>query len=276
VLFNHSNQPANQPTHLSKYRCFTRQLSLMLALMSPLGAIAPPAIAAQPAPASMIEPDASSPSKKEAPTLIACATCGCSELCPITLLDSSNLSSSSLTESIWGNIILKLAYQRDPELQKLSKKLNISNIASINALASIAGGTIGQNVASMACLNPPSGIEDSYAPGTAGLALATVTNVVFGARTVVNHGFRKKMKERQLVIRQQVERLLEHLEYSKTDCSEAQGELATLIGERASKECLQLWQSSHLATTEPPANTAQPVSDDSQIKSTTEIGMVAN
>jgi hypothetical protein len=192
------------------------------------------------------------------------------------LLDSNKSSSSSLTESIWGNIILKLAYQRDPELQKLAKKLNISNIASINSLACIAGGTVGQNVASMACLNPPSGIEDSYAPGTVGLALNTVTNIVFAGRTVANYGYHKKMKERQLVIRQRVVRLLDHLEYSKTDCNEAQSELATLIGDRASKECLQLWQSSHLATTEPGANPANPVTDDSQSKSTTEIGMVAN
>ncbi len=234
------------------------------------------AATAQAAPVGMIEPEVMAPSRQEAPTLIACATCGCSELCPITLLAPNSSSSSSLTESIWGNIILKLAYQRDPELQKLSKKLNISNIASVNALACIAGGTIGQNVASMACLNPPDGIEDSYAPGTVGLALNTVTNVVFSARIMASHGFRKKMKERQLVIRQRVERLLDHLEYSKTDCSEAQTELVTLIGDRASKECLQLWQSSHLATTEPPANTAQPVSDDSINKATTEIGMIAN
>ena len=271
VLFNHhySNH------HYSNHRCFAQQLSLLLVILAQIGVTVPSAIAA-PAQAGTTAPDILSPSKQEAPTLIACATCGCSELCPITLLDPNNTGSSSLTESIWGNIILKLAYQRDPELQKFAKKMNISNIASINALACIAGGTIGQNVASMACLNPPAGIEDSYAPGTAGLALATVTNVVFAGRVMASHGYRKKMKERQIAIRQRVERLLEHLEYSKTDCSEAQAELSTLIGDRASKECLQLWQSSHLAITEPPANPAQPVTDDSQIKSTTEIGMVAN
>jgi hypothetical protein len=266
VLFNHH----------ANHRCFARQVSLLLVIAAQIGVTVPSAMAAQPAQAGTTAPDILSPSKQEAPTLIACATCGCSELCPITLLDPNKSNSSSLTESIWGNIILKLAYQRDLELQKFAKKMNISNIASINALACIAGGTIGQNVASMACLNPPVGIEDSYAPGTAGLALATVTNVVFAGRVMAGHGYRKKMKERQLAIRQRVERLLEHLEYSKTDCNEAQAELSTLIGDRASKECLQLWQSSHLAITEPPANTAQPVSDDSQIKSTTEIGMVAN
>lgn len=260
---------------LSIHRSFTHQLSLLLVIMVPFGTTVPSAIAAQPAPAGTIEPDVLSPSKQLAPTptLIACATCGCSELCPLTLIDPSKSDSSSLTQSIWGNIILKLAYQRDPELQKLSKKLNISNIASVNALACIAGGTVGQNVASMACLNPPTGIEDSYAPGTVGLALNTMTNVVFGARTFASYKYRKKMKERQIAIRLQVERLLEHLEFSKSDCSEAQAELSILIGERASKECLQLWQSSHLATTEP-ANTSQPISD--LTKSTAEIGMVSD
>ena len=201
-------------------------------------------------------------SKNDDRVLLACASCGCSEVCPLTLVDPSQSSSSLLTESIWGNIILKMAYRRDPELQRMAKKLNLSNSASTASFVGIAGGTLGQNISSMYALNPPEGHEDSYGPGCVGLALDGVTNIVFGARTVVGHHYRKMMKARQLEVRQRVERLVEHLEYSKTDCSEAQSELATLIGERASKECLQLWHSSHLAVTTPdPA--PHPVSDSS-------------
>lgn len=199
-------------------------------------------------------------SNKGEQVLLACASCGCSEVCPLTLVDPSQNSSSLLTESIWGNIILKMAYRRDPELQRMAKKLNLNNNASTAAFVGIAGGTLGQNVASMYSLNPPDGHEDSYGPGCVGLALDAVTNITFGARTVVGHHYRKMMKARQLEVRQRVERLVEHLEYSKTDCSEAQAELATLIGERASKECLQLWHSSHLASS-PAVETPQPVGD---------------
>ena len=185
---------------------------------------------------------------QEKPILLACATCGCSEVCPLALVDPSKSDSSVLTESIWGNIILKMAYQRDPQLQKLSSHYGIASATSVDALTCVAVGTLGQNVSSLAALNPPTGIEDSYGPGTVGLSLDVVTNVVFGARAAASYHYHKKIKQRQLVVRQHVEQILQHLEYSKTDCSEAQADLAALIGERASKECLQLWQSSHLAT----------------------------
>src|ERR1700744_5677107 len=93
----------------------------------------------------------------------ACATCGCSEVCPIAMMETENTfgkGGSLLSDSIWGNMILKMAYQRDPELQKLAKRLNMANFATTNSIAVIAGGTLAQNVVSMAALNPPDGIED--------------------------------------------------------------------------------------------------------------------
>jgi hypothetical protein len=179
---------------------------------------------------------------------LACATCGCSEVCPIAMMETESAGgkSSSLTDSIWGNIILKMAFQRDPEIQKLARRLNIANFGSYNALTTIAGGTLAQGIVSMATLNPPDGIEDSYVPGSIGLALDALTNIVFTGRTVANFGYKKKLKARQLAIKDHVETLLHHLEFSETKCSEAQTELATLIGDRGAQECLQLWQSSHV------------------------------
>ena len=180
---------------------------------------------------------------------LACATCGCSECCPLVMMESESgggVKSSSLTDSIWGNMILKMAYQRDPEIQKIAGRLKILNFGTYNALTAIAGGTLAQGVVSMACLNPPAGIEDSCVPGSIGLTLDGLTNIVFTGQAVGTFGYRKKMKARQRKIKERVEALLNHLEFSETKCSEAQSELAELIGDRAAQECLQLWQSSHV------------------------------
>ncbi len=162
--------------------------------------------------------------------------------------NSPGAKTSSLTDSIWGNIILKMAFQHDPEIQKLAHKLNIANLGSYDALATIAGGTMAQGIVSMACLNPPDGIEDSCVPGSIGLTLDGLTNIVFTGRALANYGYKKKMKARQLAIKDHVETLLHHLEFSESKCSEAQAELATLIGDRGAQECLQLWQSSHVVS----------------------------
>jgi hypothetical protein len=103
-----------------------------------------------------------------------------------------------------------------------------------------------QNLVSMCALNPPEGIEDSYVPGAIGLGLDGATNIAFGARMFLNYRSRKKIQARKMVIREQVEAILHHLEYSQTNCPQSQTELTQIIGERAARDCIQLWQSSHV------------------------------
>ncbi len=185
----------------------------------------------------------------------ACATCGCSEVCPLAAMDVdvSALDRSLLSNSIWGNIILKMAYARDPEVLRLANKLKITNLGSTSGLMCVAGGTAAQGVVGISTLNPPDGLPDSYAPGIVGLGLEAAVLMIFAGGPLVQHKYRKALKARQLAIRQQVEQILQHLEYSKTECSDAQKELATLVGDRGAQECVQLWQSSHrLALTTAP------------------------
>jgi len=179
--------------------------------------------------------------------VFACATCGCSEVCPLAAMDGdvSTLDRSLLSNSIWGNIILKMAYARDPEIVKLANKLRITNLGSTSGLMCVAGGTAAQGVVGIATLNPPDGVPDSYAPGIVGLGLEAAVLMIFAGGPLVQHKYRKALKARQLAIRQEVEQILQHLEYSKTECSDAQKELANLVGDRGAQECVQLWQSSH-------------------------------
>jgi hypothetical protein len=204
--------------------------------------------------ASPIKNQSQQSSLEEKPILIACATCGCSELCPISVADdlSNNQGASSLTDSIWGNMILKMAYDRDPELQKFRKRLKLGNNVTSGALMGIAGGTLAQTVTSTATLNPPEGMTDSYAPGIIGLTLDVCANVIFSARAGINYGSKKAMRARQRVVKRRVESILDHLEKSQTECAQAQSDLTKIIGERAARDCIQLWQSSHeLAESEP-------------------------
>jgi hypothetical protein len=175
-------------------------------------------------------------------------TCGCSEVCPVALMDAANDPSKGLlSDSIWGNMILKMAYSHDQELQRLLRKRRHFGSAAYGALGVISGGTLGQNISSIALLNPAPGFEDSYAPGIVGLALDGVTNVVISGGMLVRHAQQKRITARRREIRSQVEAILEHLEYSASNCTEAQHDLAELIGERGAQECIQLWQSAHVA-----------------------------
>jgi hypothetical protein len=178
---------------------------------------------------------------------LACSTCGCSELCPIAMMkdEEEYKNGASLSESLWGNIILKMAYQKDPQLQKLSKHVKGVNALTTSTIAGTVGGTLGQNIVSVATLNPPDGQMDSYLPGSIGLGLSGIVNVVFDGNILINWRLKNKIKARQLIVRQNVETILNHLEYSKTDCMEAQTQLTDIIGKRAASDCLQLWRSSH-------------------------------
>jgi hypothetical protein len=195
----------------------------------------------------------------EAPILIAqasasCTACG-SMLDPVLLMGSASQkkNKSLLTDSLWGNLILELAYQRDKELAKLAKRMNLVNLGTNASIGAIAVGTLGQGVAALSTLNPPTGHEDSYGPGILGTTLSTVTIMTFAARMYFNHKMQKDVQDRQIAIRTQVESVLNHLERSDSKCPDAQKDLTELIGERASREWLQLWQSSHqLAMTHPP------------------------
>jgi len=184
----------------------------------------------------------------------ACATCGCSELCPLVMLDDTESSTKSkglLTESIWGNIILKMAYQRDPVIRKLLGHQKDVDLMTATAFNSAVSGTLAQNIVSQATLNPPDGQFDSYLPGSLGLGFSSLVNVALDTSIVLRWGVRRKIRARQKEIRVKVEGILEHLEYSVAECPEAQRDLTGIIGDRAARECVQLWQSSHAVAAAP-------------------------
>jgi hypothetical protein len=185
----------------------------------------------------------------------ACSTCGCSELCALGMLQEDTTEGRKggtlLSQSIWGNIILKMAYKRDAKLQILSKKAGLTDDATNLAIFCVAGGVLSQVIINQSTLNPPPPQSDSYLPGSIGLGFNGLTNIVFGAQNFMHWTLRKKVAARQRELAQQVESILHHMEYSETECPEAQKQLALLIGDRAARECEKLWRSSHLMASLP-------------------------
>lgn len=177
-----------------------------------------------------------------------CAECGATELNAVSLMEATGGKKkhvSLLTDSLWGNLILEMAYQRDPELQKIAKKLNLVNIGTMGSIAAIAGGTLAQGISALYVLNPPDGKLDSYAPLDVGVVLSSATLLTFVARLYFNHKLEKRVMDRQLALKTKVETLLHHLEQCNGKCTDAKNQLTDLIGERACREWVQLWQSSH-------------------------------
>ena len=160
---------------------------------------------------------------------------------------------SILTDSLWGNLILEMAYQRDKGLQKLAKRMNLVNFATMASIGTIATGTLAQGIIALKTRNPQPQFEDSYTPGIIGVTLSSATLMTFVARMYFSHKIQAEVRVRQLGLKQRVETVLFHLEHSHAQCADAQKELTELIGPRACHEWTQLWQSSHqLAMNAPP------------------------
>ena len=151
-----------------------------------------------------------------------------------------------ITDSLWGNLILDMAYQRDPEIKKLMKRLNLVNLGTMATITAVAGGTLAQGIIALSVINPPPPRHDSYQPLAIGTGLSGLTLVAFVGRAVLNHCLVKKMRSRQLAIKHRVETILAQFESSHGEHAEAQAELTALIGQRAANEWVQLWRSSNV------------------------------
>ena len=149
-----------------------------------------------------------------------------------------------ITDSLWGNLILDMAYQRDSQLRKIYKRFGLVNMGTMAAVAGIAGGTLAQGIVALATLNPQQG-NDTYLPGAIGIGMSGLTIVTFVGRALINRHLAKCLRNRQLEIKHRVEAVLAHLEEENGIGSESKKELVDLIGERAANEWLQLWTSSN-------------------------------
>lgn len=178
-------------------------------------------------------------------------------------------STGAISNSIWGNMILQMAYARDKELSRSAKKLKITDNLTLASIYGISGVSLAQSIASVAVIDnsnkgsiqlPGTSTEraeegikgansesekESYAPGVLGIIASGSTLLALGLRFYYGRRYSKQIKQRQRALKAKVEIILDRLEKGESPES-LRSELISLIGERATKEFSQLWKSSHL------------------------------
>ena len=163
----------------------------------------------------------------------------------------------STHDSLFGNWLLSMAYQRDDYLQKLAKRLGFVNTLTMLSLAGVTGLGLAQSIHSYRSLQPetidvteahgPGGSDhvhipaESRGPALMGIIGAGVTVTALGTRAVLNSYYKRKIIHRQEVIETQMNDILTRLG-NRESSDTLQPELATLVGDQASREFLTLWQ----------------------------------
>lgn len=200
---------------------------------------------------------------------LACAGCGgaagassaiTSGACQLVISDSSKVASDPVSDSLWGNLLLSMAYQRDAETKRLVKKLNRVNTWTILSIAGISGLSLAQSISSYSSLQGASHLEveehdghshvnteaDSKTPSVLGIIGSGATIATLGYRAIASSKLQKKITARQRAIQEKIALILTSLEAGQsTDSIKLQ--LNDLVGERASGEFISLWNVTHLA-----------------------------
>lgn len=175
------------------------------------------------------------------------------------LHDDQQDSEAEVSDSLWGNMLLSMAYRRDAELKRVVKKMGLSNNLFLASIAGVSGLGLAQSITGLATLNQHDtggghheneegghggGHKESLAPSVMGLVGSGATLLSIGAHVFFEHRYKKQIKARQQVINHQVLHILEDLE-GGINHELVQPKLVTLVGERASGEFLQLWRAAH-------------------------------
>ena len=193
--------------------------------------------------------------------------------------------SEALTDSLWGNLILQMAYARDRQLGRGAKKLRLTDNLTLASIYGISGVSLAQSITSLATLNQNSGqgaglpsiqqpqmvAEGESAAGAAEAAhhhetqgtesthsahndsaVPGVLGLIASGSTVLALGLRFYFGHRyskQIKRRQQAIKAKVEVILARLEKGESpeqlHGELEPLIGERAAREFGQLWRASH-------------------------------
>lgn len=149
---------------------------------------------------------------------------------------------SPFSDSLWGNLLLSMAYQRDEEIKQISKRLGQVDLLTLTSVTSVSGLGLAGGLRTLNCLNKSD--KDPVFPTILGIIGSSATLGTVGVRTVLAHRYGKKLRARQAAIKNKIEELLDAMEHDRYTRS-VHEQLAALIGERATKEFEQIWAASH-------------------------------
>ncbi len=171
------------------------------------------------------------------------------------------VATSAVSSSLWGNMLLNMAYQMDPEIRKIASRIGAVNNLTLLSIAGVSGLGLAQSVYSYRQIEPPLTVNvteahhhgghdhvhmppDSKVPSTLGMIGSGVTLATLGVNAVMNKRYSRKLRNRQLLIKEQVEGILAQLRENGPTEGLRQ-DLAALVGPLAADEFLVLWQVTH-------------------------------
>lgn len=177
---------------------------------------------------------------------------------PVVATVQGQAVKSVMSTSLWGNMLLSMAYPMDPELQRLVSKMGRVNALTLLSITGVSGLGLAQSVYALN-QNKPQHLDveehggdhgtvtvpaDSRVPATLGIVGSGVTLATLGLNAVLSKHYSRKLTQRQLIIKEKVDRILIQLKAQETNAQTRQ-DLVTLVGEEATDEFLQLWQATH-------------------------------
>lgn len=173
---------------------------------------------------------------------------------------STHADHNSYMDSLWGNLLLQMAYQRDPEIARLVKRAKVVNGLTMLSIMGVTGLGLAQSIHAHNSANTK--VSESHHPGdhdhvhmspesrvpsTLGIISSGLTIASLGVRSIANKHVSHQVAKRQKAIQANIFSILDRLEQSGPDTPDTnvRQELSTLIGPRASSEFLALWLATH-------------------------------
>lgn len=153
------------------------------------------------------------------------------------------------SDSLWGNLLLNMAYQRDPLLKKFIRKRNMlgpaifASTLGIFTLNTVIGAyTMGQAWQStLLPPNQPGGRHLLVTPNAMVVAAGAMGLLTLGGSTFWFLHYDRKIKERQVFLRKSIDALLVKLNH-EGETPEIRETLGAFVGQQATDEFLRIFK----------------------------------
>ncbi len=166
-------------------------------------------------------------------------------------------STSAVSDSLWTNLLLPIALQHDAKIRHYAKNAGRVNTMTLISIAGVSALGITQSVLAMNQTESQTlhvvnhGHGDhvhteplSRVPAGLGIASGAMTLATLGWKAAMDHHYGKRITDRQLVIKNQLETLVQQLKAGEP-FSSVSPELVKLVGETATAEFEELWANTH-------------------------------
>jgi hypothetical protein len=175
------------------------------------------------------------------------AHCGL-EGCPVSASAMLNATAkkaptkNSVTNSIWGNLLLNITYQQDEQLQSWIKILGRVDLFTLTSMAAISGLGMAQGIDTLATLQDEPHPKHPVVLGLVGTGTSLGSLAI---RAGLNHHYGKFIAKRQLALKGQIQSILGQLK-DGTPFTNIQPAWVSLVGDKATQEFSKIWQATHI------------------------------